>query len=154
MLPWTPSSLPNLIEIFIVRRCGGLILYCSRIRKNVTDRQRTENRQTDREFNYRGHSTAIPMEHRVERANTMKIYDHDLFWLLDYSKGKINYHKFSKQYWWCFLCSYRNLTYLFGIARMSMIDCSMPQIYIYSFVDIITRNVGEHIWTILYLLFL
>ena len=34
-----------------VRQCGGHILYCSRIRKNVTDRQ-TENRQT----NYRGHS--------------------------------------------------------------------------------------------------
>ena len=36
---------------------GGLILYWSRIRKFITHREQTENReQTDREFNYRGHS--------------------------------------------------------------------------------------------------
>ena len=42
---------------------GGLILYCSRIRKNITFIQRTENREktdnrqrTDRETIYRGHS--------------------------------------------------------------------------------------------------
>ena len=52
---------------------GGLILYWSRIRKNVTQREhthreQTENReQTDRESNYRGHSN--PVDHRVERAN-------------------------------------------------------------------------------------
>ena len=44
MLSCPPSLLPYLIEIFIARRCSGLILYCSMIRKNVT-----ENRQTDRE---------------------------------------------------------------------------------------------------------
>ena len=46
---------------------SGLILYYSRIRKYVTYRirkdvtyiQRTENRQTDRETNYRGHSIAV-----------------------------------------------------------------------------------------------
>ena len=46
----------------------------SRIRKNVTEnRQRTYREQTDnRETNYRGHSIAIPMEHRVEQANTQE----------------------------------------------------------------------------------
>jgi len=39
-----------------------------RIRKNVTNKH-TENPQTDIEFNYRGHSIAVPMERRVERAN-------------------------------------------------------------------------------------
>ena len=67
------TTLPN--NNFYRPDRGSLISYCSRIRKNVTDRERTENRQTDREFNYRGHSIAVPMEHRVERANTMKIYD-------------------------------------------------------------------------------
>jgi len=39
-----------------------------RIRKNVTNKH-TENPQTYIEFNYRGHSIAVPMERRVERAN-------------------------------------------------------------------------------------
>ena len=55
----------------------GAMGYDSRIRKNVTgrekrteQRQRIENRQrTDRKTNYRGHSIPIPMEKRVERAN-------------------------------------------------------------------------------------
>ena len=38
-------------------------------REQITDRQRTDNRQTDREFNYRGHSIVVLMEWWVERAN-------------------------------------------------------------------------------------
>ena len=46
------TTLPN--KNFISMLCDGLILYCSR--KNVTE-------QTDREFNYRGHSN--PMDNQV-----------------------------------------------------------------------------------------
>ena len=41
---------------------GGLMLYHSRIRKNVTDREN---------FNYRGQYN--PVDHRVERANQTNI---------------------------------------------------------------------------------
>ena len=37
-------------------RCGGHILYCSRIRKNVTENTQTDREPTDRESNYRDHS--------------------------------------------------------------------------------------------------
>ena len=40
-----------------------------RIRKIVTYIQRTHREQRDREFNYRGYSIAVPMEHQVEWAN-------------------------------------------------------------------------------------
>ena len=58
---------------------GGLILYCSRIRKNVTHRQnkqteKREERTENREINYRGHSIAVLMERRVERANIQILY--------------------------------------------------------------------------------
>ena len=34
------------------------------------DGEQTENRETEnKETNYRGHSIAVPIEHRVERAN-------------------------------------------------------------------------------------
>ena len=59
---------------------SGLIIYWSRIRKfvtyrirkNVTENWQTENREQiiDRETNYKGHSIAVPMERRVERANS------------------------------------------------------------------------------------
>ena len=51
-MPCTHPSLPYLIDIFITRQGGSLILYCSRIRKNVTENRQTENRKS----NYRGHS--------------------------------------------------------------------------------------------------
>ena len=45
---------------------GGLISYWNRIRKNVTQLQRT-----DRESNYRGHSNHV--DHWVEQANSIHI---------------------------------------------------------------------------------
>ena len=54
---------------------SGLILYCSRIRKNVTNRQKNRE-QAKGELNYRGNSN--PMNRRVERAN-MKIQLVSLF---------------------------------------------------------------------------
>ena len=46
---------PELPPLYLTQAVSGLISYCSRIRKNVTDRHITENRQTDRETKYRGH---------------------------------------------------------------------------------------------------
>ena len=47
---------------------SGLILCWRRIRKFVTYKEPIENRQTDREFNYRGNSN--PLECQVEKTNT------------------------------------------------------------------------------------
>ena len=52
---------------FYCKDHGGLLLYCSRIRKNVT-----ENRQTDRESNYRGHANCQWM---VGLSGPISIYD-------------------------------------------------------------------------------
>ena len=48
---------------------GSHILYCSRIRKNVTENRQTDREQTDSESNYRSHSN--PVDHWVEWANIL-----------------------------------------------------------------------------------
>ena len=74
LLRFTPAA--NLVAHISQFRDGSLILYWRRIRKFVTyiqrtDTKRTDTQRTDREFNYRDHSFDVPMERRVERANTV-----------------------------------------------------------------------------------
>ena len=50
-------SMQNPDHIYRSSWCGGHILYCSRIRKNVSENREQIDRQTEnRESNYRGHS--------------------------------------------------------------------------------------------------
>ena len=60
------TTLPD--RNFYCEAVHGLILYCIRIRKNITYREQTENRET----NYRGHSVTVLMERRVEGANRVR----------------------------------------------------------------------------------
>ena len=81
MLSFTPSSLPYLIENFIGRWCSSLILYCSGIRKNLTDRKRKD-RQADRELrNQLQRPLEFPIDHQGEQANIV-LYCTVLFFII------------------------------------------------------------------------
>ena len=58
MLPWTPFSLPYLIEFFIARTKAALYYTTIELDKNVTYREKRTDREQrkDRETNYRGYS--------------------------------------------------------------------------------------------------
>ena len=57
----------NQIKLNFYRdHCSGLILYCSRIRKNIENSEQTENRHTDNSIT---EATLIPVDRQGERAN-------------------------------------------------------------------------------------
>ena len=66
MLPWAPSSLPYLIEIFNASGAAALHYTVVELEKNVTDRQRTEREQTEKPIT---EAILISMDHQVEQTN-------------------------------------------------------------------------------------
>ena len=88
MFPWTPTSLPYLIEIFIARKCAALYytavelekMWQTENREQMENREQTKNReQADREQRTEKaitEATLIPMDRQVERANKYFVIIH------------------------------------------------------------------------------
>ena len=68
-------------------------IYYTAVGLEKCNREQRTHRHTDREFNYRGHSIAVPMERWVERANTIeyqtKIYATNTLQLIFLQSSKI-----------------------------------------------------------------